>query len=57
MPLSMAPQASRDAIEEFGRPEYAALIRDTPMELPLDADKLVYAFKRWDQQVGAKVGK
>jgi len=57
VPLSMAPQASQDAIGEFGRPEYAKLISDTPMELPLDADKLVYAFKRWDQQVGAKVGK
>ena len=57
VPLSMAPQASQDAINEFGRPEYARLIADTPMELPLDADKLVYAFKRWDQQVGAKVGK
>ena len=57
VPLSMAPQASQDAIGEFGRPEYAKLIADTPMELPLDADKLVYAFKRWDQQVGAKVGK
>lgn len=57
VPLSMAPQASQDAINEFGRPEYAKLIADTPMELPLDADKLVYAFKRWDQQVGAKVGK
>ncbi len=57
VPLSMAPQASQDAIAEFGRAEYAKLIADTPMELPLDADKLVYAFKRWDQQVGAKVGK
>ncbi len=57
VPLSMAPQASQDAVGEFGRPEYARLIADTPMELPLDADKLVYAFKRWDQQVGAKVGK
>ncbi len=57
VPLSMAPQASQDAINEFGRPEYAKLIADTPMELPLDADKLVYAFKRWDQQVGSKVGK
>jgi putative spermidine/putrescine transport system substrate-binding protein len=57
VPLSMAPQESQDAIKEFGRANYAALIADTPMELPLDADKLVYAFKRWDQQVGNKVAK
>jgi hypothetical protein len=25
--------------------------------VPLDAEKLVYAFRRWDEQVGSKVGK
>ncbi|HEY2133772.1 MAG TPA: extracellular solute-binding protein [Acetobacteraceae bacterium] len=55
--LDMAPQESQDAIKEFGRPEYAKLIADNPIELPLDADKLVLAFKRWDQQVGSKVAK
>ncbi len=57
VPLSMAPKASQDAIAEFGRASYAKLIADTPIELPLDAAPLVYAFQRWDQQVGAKVGK
>jgi len=28
-----------------------------PSEVPLPADKLVFAFQRWDQQVGARVGK
>lgn len=55
--IDMAPKESQDAIAEFGRPEYAKLIADTPIELPLDAEPLVYAFQRWDQQVGAKVGK
>ena len=55
--LDMAPKESQDAIKEFGRPEYAKLIADNPIELPLDADKLVLAFKRWDQQVGSKVAK
>jgi putative spermidine/putrescine transport system substrate-binding protein len=55
VPLSMAPQESQDAIREFGRPIYVSLIADTPMELPLDADKMVLAFKRWDQTVGNKV--
>jgi len=53
VPLSMAPQDSQDVIKEFGRPEYAQLIADTPQELPLLPDKLVYAFSRWDEQVGA----
>jgi putative spermidine/putrescine transport system substrate-binding protein len=55
--LDMAPQESQDAIKDYGRPEYAKLIADNPIELPLDADKLVLAFKRWDQQVGSKVAK
>ncbi len=57
VPITMAPKASQDAIAEFGRPEYAKLIADNPIELPLDAGPLVYAFNRWDQQVGSKVGK
>jgi putative spermidine/putrescine transport system substrate-binding protein len=57
VPISLAPQKSQDAIAEFGRPEYAKLIADNPIELPLDAAPLVYAFSRWDQQVGSKVGK
>lgn len=57
VPLSMAPQDSQDAIAEFGRPEYAQLIDAAPKELPLDADQLVYAFRRWDEQVGSKKSK
>src|SRR5438477_9749637 len=50
--LAMAPADSQQAIEEFGRPEYADLIANNPIELPLTPDRLVIAFKRWDQQVG-----
>jgi putative spermidine/putrescine transport system substrate-binding protein len=57
VPLSMAPQDSQDAIKEFNRPFYDMLIREVPSETPLPADKLVYAFQRWDKQVGAMVGK
>jgi putative spermidine/putrescine transport system substrate-binding protein len=57
VPLSMAPKDSQDAINEYNRPFYDKLIAEVPSETPLDADKLVYAFNRWDQQVGAKVGK
>jgi putative spermidine/putrescine transport system substrate-binding protein len=57
VPLSIAPKDSQDAIGAFNRGFYDKLIADVPSETPLDADKLVYAFQRWDQQVGAKAGK
>jgi putative spermidine/putrescine transport system substrate-binding protein len=57
VPLSMAPKESQDAIGAYNRPFYDKLIREVPSETPLDADKLVFAFQRWDQQVGAKAGK
>ena len=51
--LAMAPPESQAAIRDFGRPEYERLIADNPVEVPLDADKLVLAFRRWDEQVGS----
>jgi len=45
VPLSMAP------------PESQKLFETVPSEVPLPADKLVYAFQRWDQQVGSRAGK
>ncbi len=55
--LAMAPAKSQQVIKEYGRPIYDKLIAEVPMETPLPADKLVYAFQRWDQQIGANVGK
>ncbi|MDR3538079.1 MAG: extracellular solute-binding protein [Acetobacteraceae bacterium] len=54
VPLSLAPQKSQDVIKEFGRPEYAALIADNPIELPLPPDRMVVAFRRWDELIGSK---
>lgn len=54
VPLSMAPQASQDAIREYGRPEYEKLIADNPKELPLEPEQLVQAFRRWDEEIGSK---
>jgi putative spermidine/putrescine transport system substrate-binding protein len=51
--LDMAPPESQAAIKEFGRPQYDKLIADNPIETPLDPDKLVIAFRRWDEEVGA----
>lgn len=57
VPLSMAPKESQDIIKEFGRPEYAELISGNPIELPLTPDKMVIAFRRWDEEIGSKRSK
>lgn len=54
VPLSLAPAESQQAIKEFGRPEYDRWIADNPQEVPLDADRMVAAFRIWDERIGAK---
>jgi putative spermidine/putrescine transport system substrate-binding protein len=54
VPLSMAPESSQKVIQEYGRAEYANEINAHPQEIPLLPDKLVYAFSRWDEQIGAR---
>jgi putative spermidine/putrescine transport system substrate-binding protein len=53
VPLSMAPEQSRQAIGDFGRPEYEELIADHSIETPLDSKAMVTAFHRWDEEIGA----
>ena len=54
--ISMAPADSQKAIQDYGREEYAKLIADHPLEVPLDAKALVAAFDKWDREIGgAKV--
>jgi putative spermidine/putrescine transport system substrate-binding protein len=55
--IDMAPAESQAVIKEFGRPEYEKMIAETPAELPLDPDKMVVAFRMWDEKVGAKTKK
>jgi len=57
VPIDMAPAESQAVIKEFGRPEYEKMIAETPAELPLDPDKMVVAFRMWDERVGAKTKK
>jgi len=57
VPLSMAPKASQDIIKEFGRPEYDKLIAEHPLEVHLTPQRLVAAFRRWDQEIGAQKSK
>ena len=54
VPLSLAPDKSQAVIKEYGRPEYAKLVADTPNELPLEAEPMVQAYRRWDEQIGSK---
>lgn len=56
-PLSMAPQESQDIVKEFGRPEYEVWFRERPTAAPLTPDRLVAAFRRWDEQVGSKTAR
>ena len=55
--LSMAPEKSRQAISEFGRPQYEKLIAGNPIETPLDSKAMVTAFRRWDEEIGAAKSK
>jgi putative spermidine/putrescine transport system substrate-binding protein len=54
--LAMAPQESRDVLKEFGRPAYDELIAKTPTRPPLTPERLVAAFRRWDQEIGVGHG-
>lgn len=54
VPLSLAPEESQKAIKEYGRPEYADWIENNPKDVPLDAERIVVAFRLWDERVGAK---
>ena len=51
--LAMAPPESRDVVAEFGRPTYDDLIARLPTRPPLTPERLVAAFRRWDQEIGA----
>lgn len=50
--IEMAPAESQQAIKDYGRPEYAQLIADNPIEVPLEASALVAAFDKWDREIG-----
>ena len=54
VPLNMATKESQDILKEFGRPIYDKLIAEHPVEVQLPPQKLVAAFRRWDQEVGTQ---
>ena len=57
VPLSQATAESQQIVRDFGRPIYDQWIRDLPFETPLTPDRLVMAFRRWDEEIGAKTTK
>ena len=46
-----------NVIKQFGRPEYEQWFKARPHQRPLDAQKMVAAFRRWDQEIGAQKAK
>jgi putative spermidine/putrescine transport system substrate-binding protein len=54
VPLTAAPAASQKTLAEFGRPEYEALMASVPVEMPLELNQMVQAFRIWDMQVAGK---
>ena len=52
--ISMAPQHSQQVIQKYGRPEYASLIANNPVQTSLPAAQQVAAFDQWNRMVGSK---
>jgi len=57
VPITMAPQASQDALKGFTRPAYDKLVKDLPNTTQLGSAPMVEAFDMWDKLVGAKTKK
>lgn len=57
VPITMAPPESQAAIKEFGRPQYEKMIAEIPIETPLTPNKMILAFRRWDEEIGSKKAK
>ena len=58
VPLSHgARRRARTSSTNSAGPNTPSLIANNPIELPLTPDKMVLAFRRWDEQIGSKKGK
>ncbi|MEJ7138016.1 extracellular solute-binding protein [Amphibiibacter pelophylacis] len=51
--IEQAPAKSQEVVKKFGRPEYARLFASFPHETPLEAQAMVAAFQKWDQEIGS----
>jgi putative spermidine/putrescine transport system substrate-binding protein len=52
--LDMAPAASQQVLQKYGRPEYDTWIPKYPVETSLPAEKQVAAFDKWNRLVGSQ---
>ncbi len=50
--LDMAPADSQKAVKDFGGPAFDDIIKNTKIVLPIDTKAIVYAFNRWDKEIG-----
>lgn len=53
MPLSKAPDSSRQAIQKFGEPALDDWIANNPIKNSLPATAQVTAFDLWDKKIGS----
>lgn len=53
VPVSLAPASSQQVIQQYGRPEYDTLIKQSKIVLPLDTANIVTAFNTWDKEIGS----
>lgn len=53
VPVSMAPAASQQVIQQYGRPEYDSIIQSSTVVLPLGTAQIVEAFSKWDKDIGS----
>ncbi len=51
--ISMAPASSQQVIQQYGRPEYDTLLQQVKIVLPLSTSQLVFAFSKWDSDIGS----
>ncbi|HET8842922.1 MAG TPA: extracellular solute-binding protein [Ktedonobacteraceae bacterium] len=53
VPISLAPAHSQQVIQQYGRPEYDAMIDQAKIVPPLLTDQIVAAFNKWDKDIGS----
>ena len=52
VPLTLAPADSQTVVQKYLRSDYDGWIKQFPVEIALDTDKLNAAFDKWDKEVG-----
>jgi putative spermidine/putrescine transport system substrate-binding protein len=53
VPISLAPPASQQVVNQFLRSDYEQWIKQYPVEIALETKQLNDAFDKWDREVGS----